>query len=83
MGFFRVTGVGAQAQAPEPIEKITFSAVGAEAERSTLQRLCGKHGKVEISGRNGRSITRERLRRLAQDEAALGCDANENRKIQE
>jgi len=80
MGFFRITGVGAQA--PEPIEKVAFSAVGAEAECSTLQRLCGKHGKVEISGKDGRSITPERLRRLAQDEAALGCDANENPKAQ-
>ncbi len=80
MGLFRITGVGAQA--PGPIEKVAFSAVGAEAERSTLQRLCGKHGKVEISGRDGRSITPERLRRLAQNEAALGCDTNENPKAQ-
>ena len=80
MGYFRIVGVGAQA--PEPIEKVAFSAVGAEAERSTLQRLCGKHGKVEVLGKDGRSIAPERLWRLAQDEAASGCGANENTKAQ-
>lgn len=78
MDYFRIVGIGAQA--PEPIEKVAFSAVGAEAERSTLQRLCGKHGKVEVSGKDGRLITPERLRRLAQDEAASGCGGNGNAK---
>ncbi len=79
-GYFRIVGTGAQA--PEPIEKVASTAVRAEAERSTLQRLCGRHGTVEVSGKNGRLIGPKKLRRLAQDEAASGCDANENPKAQ-
>ena len=78
MSYFRIVGVGAQA--PEPIEKVVSTAIGAEAERCTLQRLCGKHGKVEVSGKDGRTISPERLWRLAQDEAVSGCDDGENAK---
>lgn len=78
MGHFRIVGIGAQAS--EPIEKVALNAVGAEAERSILQRLCGKQGKVEVSGRDGRSISPERLRRLAYDEAFSGCDDGETPK---
>ena len=65
--YFRITGVGAQA--PGPIEKIALTAAAAEIERSNLQRLCGRSGRVEVSGKDGRTISPERLRRLAQDEA--------------
>lgn len=80
MGYFRIVGVGAQA--PGPIEKLVFSATKAEAERSTLQRLCGKHGKVKVSGKDGRPISPERLWRLAYDETFPGCDDGENPKAQ-
>ena len=76
VSYFRIVGIGAQA--PEPIERIAFSATRAEVERSTLQRLCGKHGRVAISGKDGRSISPERLRRLAQDEAASDGHGDEN-----
>ena len=76
MGYFRIVGVGAQA--PGPIEKIASSAVEAEVERSTLQRLCGKHGEVKVSGRDGRAITPDKLRRLARDEAVSDHTDSEN-----
>ncbi len=63
MGYFRIVGIGAQA--PGPIKKIARSATTAEVERSNLQRLCGRHGKVEVSVKGGRTISLERLRRLA------------------
>lgn len=69
--YFRITGIGAQA--PEPIEKIAFTATAAEVERSNLQRLCGRSGRVEVSRNDGRTISPERLRRLAQDEAVPAC----------
>jgi len=71
MGYFRLVGTGAQA--PGPIEKIARSATAAEVERSNLQRLCGRHGKVEVTVEGGRTISLGMLRRLAQDEALAGC----------
>ncbi len=71
MTYFRIVGIGAQA--PGPIEKIARSAAAAEVERSNLQRLCGRHGHVEVSVQGGRTISLEKLRRLAQDEALAGC----------
>ena len=71
MAHVRIVGVGAQA--PAPIEEIALTAA-AEVERSNLQRLCGRHGKVEVSGKDGRMISPEPLRRLAQDEALAGCN---------
>ena len=72
MGYFRIVGIGAQASGP--IEKIVTTAAAAEVERSNLQRLCGRHGTVEVSGKGGRTISPERLRRLAQDEALTGSN---------
>ena len=71
MAYFRIVGVGAQASGP--IERIALTAVAAEVERNSLQRLCGRYGRVEVSGKDGRTISLERLRRLAQDEAVPGC----------
>ena len=80
MGYFRIVGVGAQA--PEPIERVAVTATKAEVERTTLQRLCGRHGKVEILGKDGRVISPERLQRLAQGEAISGYDDGEVSKTQ-
>jgi hypothetical protein len=71
MAYFRIVGVGAQA--PGPVERIALTAAAAEVERSNLQRLCGRYGTVEVSGKDGRTISLERLRRLAQDDAVPGC----------
>ena len=71
MTYFRIVGIGAQA--PGPIERVARSAAAAEVERSNLQRLCGRHGHVEVSIKGGRTISLERLRRLAQDEALASC----------
>ena len=70
MGYFRIVGLGAQAS--EPIEKVALTATEAEVERSALQRLCGKAGKVEVIGEGGRAITFDKLRRLAREEAMAG-----------
>ena len=80
MGYFRIVGVGAQA--PAPIERVAVTATKAEVERTTLQRLCGRHGKVEVSGKDGRLISPEKLWRLAQDEAVSGSDDGEASKAQ-
>jgi len=66
VGYFRIVGVGAQAS--EPIEKIVATASEAEFQRMTLQRLCGRRRVVEVSGKNGRVIGPDKLRRLAQEE---------------
>ena len=79
MAYFRIVGVGAQA--PEPIERIALTAAAAEVECSNLQRLCGRYGRVEVSGKNGRAISLERLRRLAQSEALPGCGEGGNAHI--
>lgn len=70
MGYFRVVGIGAQAS--EPIEKVALTATKAEVERSALQRLCGKNGRVEVIGKGGRAVTFDKLRRLAREEAMAG-----------
>lgn len=66
MDYFRIEGVGTQAS--EPIEKVVSTAREAETERNSLQRLCGKHGKVGVSGKDGRAISSNKLRRLARAE---------------
>jgi len=66
VGYFRIVGVGAQAS--EPIEKIVTTASEAEFERMTFQRLCGKHGVVEVLRRNGRAIGYDALQRLIREE---------------
>ena len=66
VGYFRVVGVGAQAS--EPIEKIVATASEAEFQRMTLERLCGKSGKVEVLGKNGRPIGPDKLQRLIREE---------------
>ncbi len=71
MTYFRIVGIGAQA--PGPIEKIAVTAAAAEVERSNLQRLCGRSGRVEVLRKDGRTVSPERLRRLAQDETVPGC----------
>jgi len=66
VGYFRIVGVGAQAS--EPIEKIVATASEAEFQRMTLQRLCGKFGKVDVLGENGRPIGPDKLQRLIREE---------------
>ena len=66
MGYFKIEATGAQASGL--IEKIVSTARDAEFERNALQRLCGKYGKVDVSGKDGRAISPDTLRRLAQDE---------------
>lgn len=56
MACFRIAGAGEQA--PGPVEKTALAAAAAEVERGSLQRLCGKHGRVEASGEDGRNHPR-------------------------
>lgn len=37
----------------------------------TLQRLCGRFGKVDVLGKNGRPIGPEKLQRLIREEQAV------------
>lgn len=71
MAYSRIVGAGAQA--PGPNEKIALTAAAAKVERSSLQRLCGKYGRVEVSGKDRRTISPERLQRPAQDETLPRC----------
>jgi hypothetical protein len=70
MGYYRIVGIGTQAS--EPIEKIVATALEAESKRNALQRLCGKYGKVEVCGKDGRVIGPDRLRRMAHEEELAG-----------
>ncbi len=66
MDYFLVIGDGPQAR--EPIEHVATTAVEAELHCSRLRRLCGKAGKVEVWGKNGRKISPERLDSLVRME---------------
>ena len=79
VGHYVIVGIGAQA--PGPIEKTVATAVEAEVERSVLERLCGKRGTVEVLGRDGRSITPGKLRRLALAETMSGGTGSENAEV--
>ena len=68
MNYFRIVGEGSQS--PHPIEKIATTAVQAQAECSALRRQCGRYGRVEVWGKNGRRVTPERLQNLALAERA-------------
>jgi hypothetical protein len=61
--YFRVVGEGAQS--PEPIETVVSTASAAQAECGRLRRICGRYGRVEVWGKDGRRITPERLQNLA------------------
>jgi hypothetical protein len=63
LNYFRVVGEGAQS--PEPIEKVVHSATDALAECSRLRRICGRYGRVDVWGKDGRRITPERLQNLS------------------
>ena len=63
MDYFRIVGEGSQSA--QPIEKVVTTATQAQSEVSSLRRLCGRYGKVEVWGKNGRRVTPERLQNLA------------------
>ena len=68
MGYFRIVGISAQT--PEPVERIVTSALEADLQRMMIQRSCGKSGKVEVFGKDGRAITTHTLQRLIREEKA-------------
>ena len=72
MDYFRLVAEGSQLA--QPIEKIVATAAEAEAQSDALRRQCGKFGKVEVWGRDGRIISPERLHVLVQQEAAAGLE---------
>lgn len=66
MDYFRV--VGDSPHTSEPMEKVVSTAVEAEIQSSAFRRLCGKSGKVEVWGKNGRLISPDLLNSMARDE---------------
>ena len=68
MGYFRISGEGPNASGRS--EKIVTTALEAEVQMHAMSRLCGRLGKVEVLGKDGRVISPDRLASMARAEEA-------------